>query len=96
MNDSEQMKVLADQLFLYMKPKIQQMMGSAVSFFRAEVVSNPGNNTLVVQRPMETSTLTLPCSSSVASASAGDQVVVLVLGSLSNAVVVSDGKMSTL
>lgn len=96
MNDSEQMKVLADQLFLYMKPKIQQMLNSSVFFFRAQVVSNPGNNTLVVQRPMESNTLTLPCSNSIASAAAGDQVVVFVLGSLSNAVVVSDGKMSTL
>ncbi len=96
MNETEQMKVLADQLFKYMEPKIKKMMANSVSFFRAQVVSNPGNNTLVVQRPMEPSTLTLPCSASVANAVAGDQVTVLVLGSPSNAVVVSDGKMSTL
>ena len=96
MNDQESMRLLADQLFLYMRPKIQKMMSSNVSFFRAEVVSNPGNNTLVIQRPLESNTLTLPCSDSISSAAAGDQVTVLVLGSLSNAVVVSDGKMSTL
>lgn len=96
MNDQENMRVLADQLFLYMQPKIKKMMRNNVSFFRAEVVSNLGNNRLVVQRPLETSTLTLPCSNSIASATTGDQVTVLVFGSLSNAVVVSDGMMSTL
>lgn len=96
MDDNEQMKILADQLFLYMKPKIAKMMSTNVSFFRAQVVSNPGSNTLVVQRPLETATLTLPCASGISGASAGDQVTVLVLGNLSNAVVVSDGMMSTL
>ena len=71
MNDQENMKILADQLFLYMKPKIQRMFANGVSYFRAEVVSNPGSNTLEVQRPMESNTLTLPCSNSISGASAG-------------------------
>lgn len=96
MDDQEQMKVLADQLFLYMKPKIEKMMQSNVKFFRAQVVSNPGNNTLEVQQAFDNTTMTLPCATGISSAVAGDQVTVLILGSLSNAVVVSDGKMSTL
>lgn len=96
MNDTENMKILADQLFLYMKPKIEAMMQSSVSFFRAQVVSNPGNNTLEVQRAFDTTTMTLPCTTSIAGAVAGDQVVVFVLGSLSNAIVISDGMMTTL
>lgn len=96
MNDTEQMQVLADQLFEYMKPKIKKMMRSNVSFFRAQVVANPGNNTLEVQRAFDTTTMTLPCTTSISGAVAGDQVIVLVLGSLSNAVVISDGKMTTL
>lgn len=96
MSDIEQMKVLADQLFGYMKPKIDLMLQSNVKFFRAEVVSNPGSNTLVVKRPMDTTNLTLPCATGIANAVAGDQVTVFVLGSLSNAVVISDGTMSTL
>lgn len=96
MDDQEQMKILADNLFFYMKPKIEKMMLNNVKFFRAQVVSNPGNNTLEVQQAFDTTTMTLPCSTGVSSAVAGDQVTVLVMGSLSNAVVVSDGKMSTL
>lgn len=96
MNDTEQMQVFADQLFEYMRPKIKKMMQSNVSFFRAQVVSNPGNNTLEVQRAFDTTTMTLPCATGISSASAGDQVTVLVMGSLSNAVVISDGTMSTL
>lgn len=96
MNDTENMKILADQLFLYMKPKIEAMMQSSVSYFRAQVVSNPGSNTLEVQRAFDTTTMTLPCTTSISGAVAGDQVIVLVLGSLSNAVVISDGKMTTL
>ena len=96
MNDTEQMQVFADQLFEYMRPKIKKMMQSNVSFFRAQVVSNPGNNTLEIQRAFDTTTMTLPCATGISSASAGDQVTVLVMGSLSNAVVISDGTMSTL
>ena len=96
MNDTEQMQVFADQLFEYMRPKIKRMMHSNVSFFRAQVVSNPGNNTLEVQRAFDTTTMTLPCATGISGASAGDQVTVLVMGSLSNAVVISDGTMSTL
>lgn len=96
MSDQEQMKVLADQMFIYMQPKVAKMMTNNVSFFRAQVVSNPGSNKLVVQRPFESTTMTLPCSNGIASATAGTQVTVFVFGNLSNAVVVSDGVMSTL
>ena len=93
MNDTEQMKVLADQLWDYFKPKLQDEMRRNVQFFRAQVVSNPGSNTLEVKRPFENSTLVLPCTKAMSYAAAGDEVIGLTFGSLSNAVIFSDGKM---
>lgn len=92
----EQMKIFADQLWGYFKPKIKDMMRTNVKFFRAKVVSNPGDGTLVVQKPFDSTTLTLPCTQTMESAQANSQVIVFVLGNLSNAVVVSDGKFSSL
>lgn len=94
MNDMENMRVFADQLWKYMVPKLDSKFASNVSYFRAEVVSNPGNNKLEVQRPVENGTLTLPCTNAMSGAQTGQQVTVLVMGSLSNAVVVADGKMN--
>lgn len=93
MNEAEQMKVLADQLFSYMKPKILQLMQSNVTFFRAEVVSNPGNNRLVIKRAFDADTMTLPCADCIVNVESGDQVTVFVYGNLSNAVVMGDGQM---
>ena len=94
MNDMENMRVFADQLWKYMVPKLDSKFASNVSYFRAVVVSNPGNNKLEVQRPVENGTLTLPCVDSVAHAQPGQQVVALVMGSMSNAIVVGDGKLN--
>jgi hypothetical protein len=93
-NDMDNMRVFADQLWKYMVPKLRKLFSSNVSYFRAQVVSNPGDGTLVIQRPVETGTLTLPCVDSVAHAQPGQQVVALVMGSLSNAIVVGDGTLN--
>jgi hypothetical protein len=94
MSDMDNMRVFADQLWKYMVPKINAKLSSNVSYFRAQVVTNLGNNMLEVQRPVENGTLTLPCTNAMSGAQAGQQVVALVMGSMSNAVVVADGKMS--
>ena len=93
MNENEQMQVFADQLYLYMEKKIDSKLSGKVGYFRAKVVSNPGGNKLEVQRPLDDSTMTLPCADSIADAAAGDQVTVFVYGNLSNAVVAGDGGM---
>lgn len=95
MNDMENLRTFADQLWKYMVPKLNAMFASNVSYFRAQVMSNPGNNMLEVQRPLENGTLTLPCVDSVAHAQPGQQVVALVMGSMSNAIVVGDGKLNS-
>lgn len=94
MNDMENMRVFADQLWEYMVPKLEDKLSSKVSFFRAQVVRNPGGGFLEIQRPLEEGTLTLPCVNVIADARPGSQVIAFVLGSMSNAVVVADGKMN--
>lgn len=93
-NDMESMRTFADQLWKYMVPKLDSKFASNVSYFRAQVVSNPGNNKLEVQRPVENGTLTLPCVRAMSGAQAGQQVVALVMGSMSNAIIVGDGKLN--
>ena len=94
MSEMENMKVFADQLWQYMVPKLDSKFSSNVSYFRAQVVTNLGNNVLEVQRPLENGTLTLPCVDSVAHAQPGQQVVALAMGSMSNAIVVGDGMLN--
>jgi hypothetical protein len=94
MNDMENLRTFADQLWKYMVPKLDSKFASNVSYFRAQVVSNPGNNKLEVQRPVENGTLTLPCVRAMSGAQAGQQVVALVMGSMSNAIIVGDGKLN--
>lgn len=88
------MKMFADQLWEYMLPKINELLSRNISFFRAQVVSNPGGGMLEVERPLENGTLTIPCTTAMSGAAEGQQVTVFVFGSLSNAVVVADGKMN--
>ena len=97
MSDNEQMRVLAQQLWKnYMEPQVDKKLALAVKYFRAEVVSNPGNNVLEVKRPLDSTVLELPCTNGMTGAQAGDQCIVFVFGNLSNAVVVSDGRFRSL
>lgn len=100
-NDTEQMRILADNLWAYMEPKLNDRLSRTVSFFRAKVrrdAGDPtvGSNTMTVIRPFDNTPLTLPCSNGIANAASGSQVAVFVLGDLSNAFVISDGMMRTL
>ena len=92
-SEMEEMKTFADQLWKYFRPKVEGMLARQVGYFRAEVVSNPGDGTLVLSRPYEQN-ITLPCTNAMSGATAGQQVTVFVMGSLSNAVVVADGRMN--
>lgn len=99
MSDNENILEFAKQLWgNYIKQRVLELpqIKNGVQYFRAQIVSNPGNGRLVVQRPFEHDALTLPCTSAMANASVGDQVTVYVHGSLSNAVVVADGALTHL
>lgn len=70
----------------FLKRRVQDMKQQDMLGYRAEVVTNNGNGTLTVQRPFETTVLTLKCAGSMAStAVAGDQVLICAIGGLSNA-----------
>lgn len=96
MNDTEYMKSFADELLRYFEPKLRIAQSENVRYFRAQVVNNPGGNRLEVRRPFDDETILARCTDAMGSARAGDQVTVLVFGNLTNAVVISDGVVSTL
>lgn len=100
-NETEQMRILANNLWKYMEPKLKDRLSSSVSYFRAVVRRDPGDpevgeRMMAVTRPFDNTPLTLPCSNGIANAAAGSQVTVFVLGDLSNAFVISDGMMRSL
>jgi len=87
------MKSLADSLWEYMKPKVENTQTNSVRYFRAKVTANPGSNQLTVQRPFD-NTQTLPCVPNMSGAAVGDEVTVLIMGNNSNATVVGTGSLS--
>ena len=96
MNQTEQMKALADQIGKYvMKEYVGPALNKTVRFFRAEVSAAASDGLITVQRPFDDTPLPLPYTASAASLQVGDQCLVLVLGDLSNAVVFGDGQLST-
>lgn len=92
-NGNQDMKSLADSLWEYMKPKVENTQTNSVRYFRAKVTANPGRNQLTVQRPFD-NTQTLPCVPNMAGAAVGDEVTVLIMGNNSNATVVGTGSLS--
>lgn len=67
-----------------------------IQSYRATVVSvDAAAGTMVVQKPYD-SPITLPYTAGAGGLTAGDSCVVFVLGESSNAIVVSDGMLSTL
>lgn len=92
-NGNQDMKSLADSLWEYMKPKVENTQTNNVRYFRAQVTANPGSNQLTVQRPFD-NTQTLPCVPNMSGAKVGDEVTVLIMGNNSNATVVGTGSLS--
>lgn len=80
----------------YIKQKYKDESRNALSFYRAEVVSNDGNNKLTIKRPYD-EPYQVSCSDSMQEATVGMQVIVLRFGNdvnNSNHLVVSDGSGS--
>lgn len=67
-----------------------------IQSYRAKVISkDTTSQTMVIQRPFD-SQITLPYTNAASSLTEGSQCTVFVLGSSTNAVVVSDGALKTL
>lgn len=91
------LQLLAENLWAYLKPKVQAMQSSNLSYYRAQVVAPAGRGkTISIQRPFDQTTQSLPFVSSAGDLAPGDQVTVLVLGDPSNAIVLGTGTLSNL
>ena len=94
---TRELKEFADNIGRYVTEKfLKPKLANTVSYFIARVVTAPSAGVVVVQRPFDTATLSLPYVSSASSLSVGDNCMVFVFGSMSNAIVMGDGKVSNL
>ena len=94
---AREMKELADNLGRYITEKfVKPRMQSAVSFFIAKVTVAPSGGIVTVQKPFDSSTYSLPYVTSAAGLNVGDNCIVFVLGSMSNAIVMGDGRLTNL
>lgn len=53
MSNEQDMQVLADNLFEYMKPKIEEMLSSFPKMLRATVAGSPTDGKIPVQMPFD-------------------------------------------
>lgn len=96
MDERQEMKRFADQLWHYFKPKIEELTRSNIWYFRAQVTREAANGKITVQRPFDEE-IELPYVSSMGNAAVGSQVTVFVFGSsLTNAVICGNGSLSIL
>ena len=94
---TREMKELADNIGRYVTERfLKPRLASSVSYFIAKVVTAPSAGVVVVQRPFDSTTYSLPYVSSASGLSVGDNCMVFVFGSMSNAIVMGDGKVSNL
>ena len=80
MNENAALAEFADNLWKnYIKKKHDESYMDAVSFYRAVVVSNDGNNKLTIQRPYDNQ-IQVFCTDGMTNATAGMQVLVIKFG----------------
>lgn len=79
MNQIEQYRLTAKGIWPHLLPLLEERVGDALRFYRARVVKNPGAGKLSVQRDAGP-VVTIPCSTGLADATPGKQILVLGLG----------------
>ena len=98
-SEVEAMRELAKQLWeRYFRPRaVEDLLRHSLDGYKASVVSNNGDGTLTVVRPFDTQTMTVRCPPGLKEEAAeGDQVIVIALGSMSNAFVLCRTDLSGL
>lgn len=98
-SEAEAMAELARQLWeRYIKPKATaELLSHSLVGYKATVEANNGDGTLTVSRPFDDTFMTLKCPPALAeTAGAGDQVLVVALGNLSNAFVLCNTDLTGL
>lgn len=86
-SEAEAMHELAKQLWeRYFKQRVSDdLLNHSLDGYKATVITNNGDGTLTVRRPFDTVSMTLRCPPALAKkAEAGDQVLVVSLGDMSN------------
>ena len=79
---------IARNFTAYMKrTALREELGDVVRFFRARVVKAAAGGKITVRRAFDETDLALPCAAGAEALAVGDPCLVLVFGTLSNAVV---------
>ena len=94
---TREMKELADNIGRYVVEKfVRPRLEGSVSYFMGVTTTTPSGGVVGVQRPFDSTVYSLPYVGSASSLSAGDKCIVLVFGSMSNAIVLGNGELSNL
>lgn len=97
MNQANGMKQFADNVGKYIYDKfVAPKMANKVSYYRAEVTATASGGKITIRKPFDSTSYALPYVSSAAGLAVGDQCIVIVLGSASNAIILGDGRLSNL
>ena len=97
MDNQREMREFADNIGKYIVEKhVKPLHTSYVSFFKAEVKTAPSGGVISVQKPFDNTIFEFPYTADAAGLTVGDQCTVFVLGSMTNAVVVGDGKYNAM
>lgn len=79
-NDKARLAEFAGNLWNnFIHPKFKESCRNMLKYYRAKVVSNPGNRTLNIKRPYDNAVV-VPCTDYMESASAGAEVIVVQFG----------------
>lgn len=103
-NNQKDIKELADNLWIYFKPKIAEMLSDKISFYRAYITTKYGDSQtyptkIGIKRPFDEQEIFLPCVNTMqgADVDVGNQVTVMVLGKNNvNAIIIGNGSLSNI
>lgn len=94
MNENGEMRKLADELYDYFRERFaREELGTALTFYRAEVTAAASGGKITVRRPQDTA-VSLPYAWTARNLAAGDQALVVMFGSSSNAFVIGDAALT--
>lgn len=91
--EEQQIQILADAMWDYFHDKyLLPYLSDSVCYFMATVTTAPVSGVIGVARPFD-EPITLPYAWSASTLQAGDTCLVLVLGDITNAIVIGDGSL---
>lgn len=92
--NKEAMKRLADNLWKYFEKKLDAKLKDGVKYYKAEVATVPNNGEIGVKRPFDDTTIHVKTAASAENLAVGDQCLVIVFGSHSNAYAIGSADLS--